>query len=521
MGLGKSVVYGRGCGVSKKYECGLYGRILYGRRGTGDVVCTCGLYGYGLPLEERAENAKKLEEWIKENGGHVDGATVVTDDYGGLGLVATRHIEKDKIVLRAPRSIIMRASEILREDEWKVVNKFQQEDISLSPAVALLVECMRGETSPWFPYLSSLPSLSSFHQVYMWSEEEIAELYDPSFFHIVKNWHDKVEEILLSLQNMAGDEGASWRDKVTLDNLKWAILFVESHCVEITKKDSVGGTNLDCVEYNVGKTKDDEVEIIKKEEVERTKKEEVERLTGDEVEISKKDDVGLVPLLELVNGSHEGNCRWDETEDETKEIVALKFIEKGEYLTTKYSMDDKLSLLLLGMSPLDSPPGSIFFPLSVRKLKKRWKIDIVSKEFENESNIMVYIQKPGPDFYSYLDPHFLGFCRLMVFENKKEFEGGDWNSLIEKEPWSEENESKMFLFMVKELELARKKYKFPASYEEMMRDKNLFEDQKTDYRIRLAIQYRGLVEGLNFLSIIDDMISSIISLIENTCSKYE
>ncbi|KAF1813298.1 SET domain-containing protein [Eremomyces bilateralis CBS 781.70] len=123
------------------------------------------------------EKTNAFLQWLNHCGAEVSNKIELQDlrqFKEGRGVVATAEIEEGETLFRIPRSLVLTAENSkLVQDHRAVIEDFNDEPWAML-ILAMTYEYFRGRDSPWFPYLSILPT--EFNTLMYWSDHELAEL---------------------------------------------------------------------------------------------------------------------------------------------------------------------------------------------------------------------------------------------------------------------------------------------------------------------------------------------------------
>ncbi|EPS65495.1 hypothetical protein M569_09282, partial [Genlisea aurea] len=142
----------------------------------------------------------------------------------GLGLVATRDISKNDVVLEVPRRFWIHPDAVAASDIGTVCSGLKP---WISVALFLIRERFKGEESQWRYYLEILPR--STNSTIYWSDEELLEIRGTQLLgttlgvkEYVEKEFDKVEEeVILANENL-------FPFRVTTDDFMWAFGILRS-----------------------------------------------------------------------------------------------------------------------------------------------------------------------------------------------------------------------------------------------------------------------------------------------------
>lgn len=134
---------------------------------------TLGVYTTAIDIDEEAQrDVSSFEEWASYSGiQRADGFQLVGEDYLGyldVSVITTQDVPAGSPVLFVPNELILSSSKVMEEfgrlaeaEEQLIVNGVGSEIRQYYLMIKILVELGKGQESPWFEYLNSLPRFYS------------------------------------------------------------------------------------------------------------------------------------------------------------------------------------------------------------------------------------------------------------------------------------------------------------------------------------------------------------------------
>lgn len=274
-----------------------------------------------------ANRTSAYESWLIDSGVEISKKIQITDlrsQNQGRAVLAIDDIDEDEELFKIPRSLTINAynCSLLKENE-SIREKLLQLPQWEALILVLLYEWkVKGDTSPWFPYLQVLPIYAEqnlvFNQLIYWNAEEL-DMLKPSYI-IKRIGVDSAEKMFNEMQHLLNE------------------------CIgEVTQGDFINVASL-IMSYsfdvdNVGNEKHEE--DVEDEDVEVDTEESSEKCPVEDALYLKS----MVPLADTLNAdthAHNSSLMYS---DEFLIMRSIKKISKNEQVFNSYSHHPNAEIL--------------------------------------------------------------------------------------------------------------------------------------------------------------------------------
>lgn len=297
-----------------------------------------GLVSTPKTTAERADAFVALSSWLKENGTDVAGKVrFAYEPDVGFGVFCEQDFTENEQVFKVPRELMLTVQDVdTRTDALGVMvqtNPLAQSMATITLALYLLHEALKGRESRFHPYIESLPRSFQNLPLY-WGAEQLRLLQDTAAEQAgpqrVLNCFAYYSFLQAWLVRQPVDERAFSIDQFTFEDFRWAL------AVAMTRQNPVPRFNFDDDE-EAQEGKSNQAEAVEENEEEEDSVPETDKEEESRLFLGER-DLGLIPVFDMCN--HEAGTyasAFDQT-NLTIQSHAMRDFKKGEQFKIYYGL---------------------------------------------------------------------------------------------------------------------------------------------------------------------------------------